>query len=1197
MPKQEGLTLSKTALADAETLLIAEGLLDKPYIHTLTDDNRDGVIRVLDPGRHFSGVIREQRRKYRVQLQYSALHGWEGTCSCSDADVCLHALALLNILMNAASIAGSPLQPSPSAAHPTAPSAPNEAPGALAGQVATRLGRTLLPAEIRILTGLKDLHDHQLHGYPLTIAHLSSISVYLSSQSLQPWTPLHSLSLPPSEDPAIWWGNLVVALIPHELRAPEVLISLADLPAAKLRMQQWQRAQDIQKWRAKIKDFTLFLPGAGTEDSLPVSDVRLSIHAGGNICLEGQLPGTDVYRPLTSKAMKRLIEEGAPASWPPEALLLWSLLTKPYLHYAYSTSPILPLSDAHVQMGLANALGHPSLVTRLVTEDGKVMARPEGRLRWEVRPAGTEADNYTLRLLPPGGEPLPPLIATLPAHPLAYYLTATAIYLGPHQPTNLFDPAMRHTIPAPALETAEGAQWLRAIDAPFPPRLAERVRHETIPTTIRCALRRPTPTTELCLFMLSAVSSNGMWQATLIGRDANWRITEKLRPPATPEPGAPPEPILLYDQSSLPAALAFVNELEARWSGEFESLSARVTKTFPERFADWVRRPPPNVQLILDGDLASLAEAAVAGQFRLEVEEHSPDWFDLRVAVSVQDTTLTPEEIRLLLAAHGHFVRLPQKGWRRLAFTLSPEEEDAMARLGLNPRDFDAEPQRLHALQLADGSARRMLPQEQATRVERRAEEIRLRSAPDVPAGITAQLRPYQLEGFHFLSYLSANRFGGILADDMGLGKTLQALAWLLWLRAGAGKKPPPALIVCPKSVTDNWLAEATRFAPGLRVRVWRGGEAISGLTKPDSADLHVINYHQLRQAEECAVRSEWLAVVLDEGQQIKNPSSQVAQAARRLRARHRLVLTGTPIENQLLDLWSLFAFAMPGVLGNRAQFGRTFDAKGDPNARRRLSARVRPFLLRRTKAQVAADLPPRVEEDLFCEMEGAQLALYQAERKRARQILLRIETDQQLADQRFHILVSLLRLRQICCHPALVHPEAAPGESAKLDALLELLEPLMEEGHKVLVFSQFVEALALIRRALEARGWKHFLLTGETEDRGDLVQAFKASPDPAVFLISLRAGGSGLNLAEASYVVLFDPWWNPAVENQAIDRTHRIGQTRTVNAYRLLVKGTVEEKIRKLQEQKKGLAEDVLGEERFAQTLTLNDLQFLFDS
>jgi SNF2 family DNA or RNA helicase len=323
-------------------------------------------------------------------------------------------------------------------------------------------------------------------------------------------------------------------------------------------------------------------------------------------------------------------------------------------------------------------------------------------------------------------------------------------------------------------------------------------------------------------------------------------------------------------------------------------------------------------------------------------------------------------------------------------------------------------------------------------------------------------------------------------------------------------------------------------------------------------------------------------------------------------------VLTGTPIENRLLDLWSLLAFAQPGLLGSQASFQRLYREKDDPvGARSRLATRVRPFLLRRTKSQVAKDLPPRVEEEIFCELEGEQRTLYDAELKRARQMLLQVKTARQFDTERFNILQSLLRLRQICCDPRLVglggeKPEAAkkrrtviaasatqkPPVSAKMEALLDTIEPLVEEGHRVLVFSQFVTMLELIQAELNRREISHLILTGQTENRQELVDLFQSPAGPPVFLLSLKAAGSGLNLTAASYVILYDPWWNPAVEAQAIDRTHRIGQTSKVNAYRLLAKNTIEEKIRALQHEKAAMAAAVVKEESLTTVLDLDSLR-----
>jgi SNF2 family DNA or RNA helicase len=450
---------------------------------------------------------------------------------------------------------------------------------------------------------------------------------------------------------------------------------------------------------------------------------------------------------------------------------------------------------------------------------------------------------------------------------------------------------------------------------------------------------------------------------------------------------------------------------------------------------------------------------------------------------------------------------------------------------------------------------------------------------------VEAALRPYQIAGFHFLAYLSTNQFGGILADDMGLGKTLQTLAWLTWLRE-IDRSSSPSLVVCPKSVVDNWLSEARRFCPSIPI----SGLARSGLDKKrlEPGHLLVLNYTQLQ--------IDWQAIIFDEGQYLKNTTSQTTQAAWSLQANHKIVLTGTPIENKLLDLWSLMQCVMPGALGTQNEFKRNFTESGDPDCRSRLARRVRPFLLRRTKEEVALELPPKIEEDIRASMEGEQDDLYQAEIKLARQRLLRISTEEQLHQERFNLLTSLLRLRQICCHPALVNPKKASVSSAKLEALMDLLEPLIEEGNKILVFSQFVEMLKLIQHRITEHDWPTFVLTGDTENRGKLVEDFNNHAGAGVFLISLRAGGSGLNLAAASYVVLFDPWWNPAVEDQAIDRVHRIGQTKTVFAYRLLVRDTIEDKIRQLQVRKSTLAKQVLGEEAFANVLTLEDFKYVLE-
>ncbi|MDG2122132.1 MAG: DEAD/DEAH box helicase, partial [Verrucomicrobiales bacterium] len=597
----------------------------------------------------------------------------------------------------------------------------------------------------------------------------------------------------------------------------------------------------------------------------------------------------------------------------------------------------------------------------------------------------------------------------------------------------------------------------------------------------------------------------------------------------------------------------------------------------------------------MEEDLASLIEDPVRAKVKFELTEGEIDWFDLKIVLDVEGLDLSQKELRSLVAARGGYVRMDTGGWMRLEFDLDDAQRAAVDRLGLDIFDLSGEEHKMHVLQLSDPAAKEVFDKEAWDRICERAAALKLKVTPAVPEQMDVTLRNYQVEGFHFLSYLASNRFGGILADDMGLGKTVQALTWIVWMKAQA-EEQKPTLVVCPKSVLDVWSGECKKFAGHLRVQVLRTKEDLDLELLPE-IDLLVLNYSQLRVNGDKLQSIDWMAVVLDEGQQIKNPDSKAAKSARELKANHRLVLTGTPIENRLLDMWSLMAFAMPGVLGDRKYFKERFDRRKDPGAQVRLSARLRPFLLRRTKSQVAVDLPPRTEEEVFCKMEGVQEEMYNAELKRIQNILMGLETDDALRKNSFVVLQGLMRLRQICCHPALLDSAQGDEESAKMNALFYLLDQLKSEGHKVLVFSQFVTMLDLIKERLEEEKRPYEYLTGQTKNRQEVIDRFQTSEDPTVFLLSLKAGGSGLNLTAASYVVLYDPWWNPAVENQAIDRTHRIGQKSKVIAYRLLMRDSVEEKIRVLQEQKMSLVTGVLGQESFTKNLTKDDLSFLFET
>ena len=417
----------------------------------------------------------------------------------------------------------------------------------------------------------------------------------------------------------------------------------------------------------------------------------------------------------------------------------------------------------------------------------------------------------------------------------------------------------------------------------------------------------------------------------------------------------------------------------------------------------------------------------------------------------------------------------------------------------------------------------------------------------DAPAGFHGELRPYQRDGLGWLEYLRAFDFGGILADDMGLGKTIQVLA-LLQRRKVRRQSKGPSLIVVPRSLVFNWLQEAARFTPKLRVLDYTGPNRHTLRDVFRNYDLVVTTYGTVRSDIVELSEFQWDYAILDEAQAIKNSESQAAKAARLLKARHRLAMSGTPIENHLGELWSIFEFLNPGMLGTATVFKRNAaSASGqDEQARMLLAKALRPFILRRTKGQVVKDLPEKVEQTLYCDLEPAQRGLYEDLRAHYRNALLRGDSEV-LRGSKIEVLEALLRLRQAACHPALIDPSRIEEPSAKLDMLLPQLTEVVEEGHKVLVFSQFTSFLALVRKRLDAEGIVYEYLDGRTRDREAHVNRFQNDPDVPIFLISLKAGGLGLNLTAAEYVYLLDPWWNPAVEAQAIDRSHRIGQLNTV--------------------------------------------------
>jgi SNF2 family DNA or RNA helicase len=444
------------------------------------------------------------------------------------------------------------------------------------------------------------------------------------------------------------------------------------------------------------------------------------------------------------------------------------------------------------------------------------------------------------------------------------------------------------------------------------------------------------------------------------------------------------------------------------------------------------------------------------------------------------------------------------------------------------------------------------------------------------PADLTADLREYQRAGVSWLAFMREAGLGALLADDMGLGKTLQALCVL------DGR----SLVVAPTSVLHNWADEAARFRPGLSVSIYHG----PGRELVPGPGLTLTTYAILRLDADRLAEESWDSVVLDEAQAIKNPDSQVTAAAYRLRAGHRITLTGTPVENRLDELWSQFHFLNRGLLGGREDFRERYAdpiSRGEPDAAGRLRERIRPFVLRRLKRDVAPELPARTEMVLRCELGPDERGVYDAVRAST---LAEVARKLGQAGGVMAALEALLRLRQAACHPALVPGQEAAG-SSKVDLLVETLDEVVAEGHKALVFSQWTSLLNLVEPHLNDARLPFLRLDGSTRDRAGVVGAFQAEDGPPVLLISLKAGGTGLNLTAADHIFLLDPWWNPAVEEQAADRAHRIGQERPVMIYRLVAEETVEERILDLQRRKREIADAALGDAASAGAITRDDL------
>ena len=670
--------------------------------------------------------------------------------------------------------------------------------------------------------------------------------------------------------------------------------------------------------------------------------------------------------------------------------------------------------------------------------------------------------------------------------------------------------------------------------------------------------------------------------------------------------------VALRQSEALPesAGEAYEQANEAAWL-EF------VREHLPVLRAEgWQIRMQPDFQFNL---------AAIDDWYAEVEEDPEQNWFDLELGVEIegQRISLLPillqairqkpwllngealnkrddDEVLLVSLPHNHKrVALPLARLKPLLATLGElffrEPGESSQRLRLSRLDAA----RLNHLQ--EGPALSWQGGSQLRDFAQRLQQLDSTIA-QAPAGLQAELRPYQLQGLAWMQGLAELDIGGLLADDMGLGKTLQTLGHIL-CEYNAGRLQQPALIVMPTSLIPNWQDEAARFTPQLKVLALHGPKRRTLFKQIDQHQIILTTYALLPRDLKALSAHNYRLLILDEAQNIKNPRSKAAVAAGQLQAGQRLCLTGTPLENHLGELWSLFNFLMPGWLGDSKSFTRDYRTPIEKNANLQrlthLTGRIKPFVLRRTKEQVASELPPKTEITHWVELSAAQRDRYETLRLAMDQKVRAEIARQGLARSQIVILEALLRLRQACCDLRLLGDEGdsslSSADSGKLSELLEMLEELFAEGRRVLLFSQFTSMLALIEAELQARHIPYAKLTGSTQDRRTPVQQFQAGELP-IFLISLKAGGAGLNLTAADTVIHFDPWWNPAAEAQASDRAYRIGQDKPVFVYKLIARGSVEEKIQQLQQAKANLARGVLaGGSQTQLQLSEDDLQALF--
>ncbi len=991
------------------------------------------------------------------------------------------------------------------------------------------------------------------------------------------------------EDEYSLWQYIALIFDDREIPLPKFLEPQTQLDEIRENIQLRKHQKETRLWKNRLGNLSQRRDFSHTGNL----ELRLKLQ-GRSLKWEARTVGFPDYSPLSAKELTQwlakdfgFLDRFAPASLPLCAL---------FQDYFRSTQRARIDLDKAEDCSFLNALLHRSDTRgHVVGKEGSPLNIRDERLKWIGSEHGPVVNgNYKLELIFEGGRPAPFPLTYLPGQ-TALYLHAEFLYLGPNLLQAEADPNKPFEIPQEAIESSEGLLFLRNQGLALPEQLKGKIVTVPLQPRIYCSVldsKEIKDKQRSLKVSIAAVSrDHNHW---FILTDQGWAPSPNLE---TDEESEIPDGGSLFEYPDASPYLAQLHEYDL--SEVEQGLWTRpIDYDFPNTFTLWIQGIPSELQIIADDELDSLVDKKPAGRYALRIDPNAnQDWFNIQLEPELLDTTLTENEQQLLLKAKGDYVHLPGKGWKRFEPTVALRQKELLLQLGLTDSESAGDTHSFHATQLAEVPLEDAVADNLAKSIRKRAREVSTRTPANIPKGIATQLRPYQEDGFRFLAFLSQNRFGGILADDMGLGKTLQALTWLTWLKLHrSAEEPFKCLVICPKSVMHVWTQEVARHSQLLTISTFDPSSMTAFNWFEKGTDILVANYSQLRINRSFFTELNWTVAILDEGQYIKNPQSQTAKTAYALQSEYRIVITGTPVENRILDLWSLFAFAMPGLLGSQTTFKRQYK-ENDPDSPKRLFGRVRHFMLRRSKLQVAPDLPDRIEETLSCEMEGDQLDLYNAELKGVQDSLRSFSTKADFDKERFNILSSLLRLRQICCHPRLIDPAYADMNSAKLEALLDLVSELEGEGHKVLIFSQFVEMLEIIRTELQDRDCKYLMLTGKTRNREELVNQFQDDESITAFLLSLRAAGSGLNLTAATYVILYDPWWNPAVEAQAIDRTHRIGQQNAVNAYRLTIRDSVEDKIQSLQLKKETLANEVVQEDSLHQILNLERLKLILQA